>query len=133
MDLSHPLLFMHILFEAILNTKMLRSKELLRDTLFHINNLRCRFNSCLYWGFFFFILAALGFITPMTLGKMSLLWVRSIPETRHYPRYRGNVLSQLQCFTSQSKHPAAVHHCLRSDANIPIGENPVCIDSAIGT
>lgn len=29
-----------------------------------------------------------------------------------------------------AKHPAAVHHCLRSDANIPIRKSPVCsVDS----
>lgn len=113
-----PLLFMHILFEAILNTNLPRSKEVLRDTLLHINNLECSFNGVFFF-FFNFSQHSDSLITPVTFEKMSPHWLRSIPQTRRYPRRRGNVRSQLQRFTSRSKHPAAVHHCLRSDANIP--------------
>lgn len=95
---------MHILFEAILNTKLLRSKELLRDTLFHIKT------SDVISTVVFLLISYL--ITPMTLEEMSPHWVRGIPETRRYPRHRGNVLSQLQCFTNRSKPPAAVTVCV---------------------
>lgn len=79
-----PLLFMHILFEAILNTNLPRSKEVLRDTLLHINNLECSFNS--FFFFPHFSQHSDSLITPVTFEKMSPHWLRSIPQTAPLPK-----------------------------------------------